>query len=147
MKTNLILAILLICLPIGLKAQTNQSKIPYNLQKTFIAELTSVGGNLTIPNENEVPKCTAGDLNKQVIYSGKSLTTACINVDNRTSTGCVTIVVKANGSTITQTIPAGSVSGVLSFSRVTSVVLIIDHKLTNSLPETVTASGTADFWF
>lgn len=147
MRSNLRLAILFICFTFGLNAQSNQATIPYNLKVTFSGNLSTVGGSLTVITENAIPKCNSGDLNEQVIYSGKQLTAAYLNIDNRTSTGCVTIIVKSSGNTIKQTIPAGSVSGVLSFNRVSSITLIIDHKITNAFPETVTATGSADFWF
>ncbi len=147
MRSNLLAAILFIWFTSGLNAQSNQTTIPYNLKATFVGNPTSVGGDLVITPDNAIPQCKPANLNSQVIYSGTQLTTASLKIDNRTSTGCVTVVVKSNGATIKQTIPAGSVSGVLNFARVTSVTLIIDHKTTTTFPETVTAAGSADFWF
>lgn len=147
MRSKLFVSILFICFIGVLNAQSNKATIPYSLKTTFTDVLTSIGGDLVLTTENAIPQCETRNLNLQVIYSGKQLTTASVNIDNRTSTVCVTIVVKSNGITIKQTIPAGSVSGVLSFSRVTSVTLILDHKITTTFPETVTAAGNADFWF
>jgi hypothetical protein len=141
------LAILFICFTFGLNAQSSQATIPYNLKVTFTGQLTTIGGNLVVTPENDVPQCNTGNLGTQVIYSGKQLTTAAINIDNRSSSGCVTVVIKSNGTTVRQTIPAGSVSGVLSFSRVSNITLIIDHRSTTTFPETVIATGNVDLWF
>jgi hypothetical protein len=147
MKTKLFATLLFVCFSAALNAQTSKATIPYNLKKTFIAGNTSVGGDLVITpeNPNTVPVCESANANNQVIYNGKLLGTAFMNIDNRTGAGCVTIAVTVNNRVVKQTIPAGSVSGVISFNKVTKVV--IDHKTNDTFPETVTASGSVDFWF
>ncbi len=149
MKRKLGLLLLFTLVISALQAQTNKATISYDLKRTFTANNASVGGDLVITRETplSVPVCTPENQTTQTIYNGKSLANAFLNVDNSTGLGCVTITVSSNVGSTKQTIPAGGVSGVLSFSNVQKVIITIDQKTNDVFPETVTAKGNVDFWF
>ena len=152
MKTKLGLVMLFACFITSIQAQTNKTTVPYNLSRTFTTNGgAQAGGDLVITTEetpaNTSVVCEAENTIIQSIYSGKLLPAVFVNVDNSLGLGCVLIEVKSGGTTIRQTIPAGGVSGVLSFNKVTSVRVLIAQKTSQAIPETVTAKGTVDFWF
>lgn len=150
MKTKFGLILLFVCTAMSLHAQTNKTTIPYDLQRTFVAPSNGVGGDLVITEEETpipVPTCETQSDVFQTIYSGKMLTTVFLNVDNTLGAGCVTIEVRSGNVLTKKTIPAGSISGVLSFSKATSITVSINLKTNQTFPETVTAKGSVDFWF
>lgn len=148
MKTKFGLIILFAFATIALSAQTNKTSITYDLTRTFVSNPANVGGELVVPDSpNTIKVCSSESQTSQSIYSGKLLNTAFINLDNRTSSCCVTIVVVSAGVTQKVTVPVGGISGVLGFSKVTSISITIDQKMTNTFPETATAKGAVDFWF
>jgi len=150
MKRKLGLLTLFLCIASVLSAQTNKTTIPYDLKRTFTSNGgAAVGGDLIITEEenNTISLCSSENTIIQNVYSGKLLSSIFLNIDNSLGQGCVLLEVKSGTTTIQQTIPAGGVSGLLSFNKVTSVRVLIAQKTSQAVPETVTAKGTVDFWF
>ena len=150
MKTKFGLILLFVLAFSTVKAQTNKTTIPYDLKRTFLAPNPGVGGDLIITEEETpipVPTCEGKSNIFQTIYSGKMLATAFLNVDNTLGAGCVTVEARSGATVTTKIIPAGSISGVLSFNKATSITVSITLKTNQTFPETVIAKGTVDFWF
>jgi hypothetical protein len=70
-----------------------------------------------------------------------------VNINNTTSNSCITLVVTTNSTTQKIIIPAGSQTGLLRFSRVKSVELLMELPNAGNLPQTNGAEGTVEFWF
>jgi len=133
-----------------INAQTNFTTVNYNLSRTFTSNTvdnTNVGGDLVVVDNNTIPVCQSAQTNTQTIFSGSRVTSASVNVENLTGNGCITLIVSSGSTQIKKTIAVGTESGVLRFSNVTSIIVIIDQKGSTTVPETMTSSGTVKLWF
>lgn len=146
-----ILFAFIICTHSILCAQSKTQDISFDLTKTFTSntiQLESVGGDLVIGNSDIVKKCEAKELDRQTVFSAPaSPQTIFVNIANASGNGCVSLRIVTTSGSQTISIPSSSQTGVLKFTKVKKAELILDRKLSNTVPETVTSTGSATVWF